>query len=151
VDGDEAEQAVLGDPSPDAAIMRAKLTFDVVGCEELPNQSRDALKQIAAAYAKRVLEEAGRLEAAANQGLNEPMITPTHLTDADTWLRRGYITSPAPQGKSTKAKIYTALSYAIAIICGFFINNITEPWGAIGVVVFVLLGFLFFVLGEGLK
>jgi hypothetical protein len=147
VDGDEAEQTVLRDAEVVAAVSRANLTFEVPGSEGLPDQSRIALEQIAASYAKRVLEEAGRLEAAVNQGLNEPMITPAHLADADTWLLKGYI-RPSPPRKATKAKVYTGISYALAIVCGFFINNITEPWGAIGVVVLVLTGAAFFFLGE---
>lgn len=147
MDGDEgnptSRREAVDAPRADST---ARLTSEESECDGLPPRSRAALEQIAASYVTRVLEEAGRLEAAHNQGGNEPMITPTHITDADMLLRRGYVAPVSPRFNAWKAA-----SYVIAIVCGVFVNNITEPWGAIGVVLMVIAGLVTYSRGEGQK
>jgi hypothetical protein len=50
--------------------------------------------------------------------------------------------------KRKKSRVVTlceAGSYIAAILAGFFVNNITVPWGSIGLVIISLLGiFAFF-------
>ncbi|MBA9002068.1 hypothetical protein [Thermomonospora cellulosilytica] len=118
--------------------MSDELSITVSGSGELPEQTRKALSDALAKHGRDLMDEAGRVAAAQHSGAGDPMITPGMVTDMDVWLRRGYI----QRGRSRQEKIAHITGLLASFIGGFFINNITEPWGAIGVVLCgaVLLG-----------
>lgn len=102
-----------------------------MGVSDLPEETKRALQDVLTRRGRDLLDEAGRLEAEANSGLGVPMITPAMIVHADTWQRMGY----TPSRISTTARNWLMMSTLATLIAGYFTNNITEPWGAIGFVV----------------
>ncbi|GAB2582621.1 hypothetical protein [Kribbella endophytica] len=124
--------------------MDDELRITVAGVAGLPEPTKKALHEALERRAQETLAEAGRLEAANNSGVNVPMITPTHISDADTYQRRGYGRSKL--GKP--ARNWLLISGMATFVGGHFTNNITKPWGAIGFVICALIAFISFVKGS---
>jgi hypothetical protein len=103
----------------------------VAGVSDLHEATHRALAEALANHGRALLNEASRLEAAANPGLAPPLITPTMIHDADTLRRIGY----AQTGKANDRRNWMLGSLAATFVSGFFTNNLTEPWGAIGFVI----------------
>lgn len=105
-----------------------ELRIVVTGSSELPGQTCKALCDALAEHGKDVLDEASRVAAAQHSGPGEPMITPGMITDMATWVRRGYIQRKLSRHQLTAAAIGGVTTFG----GGVFVNNITEPWGAVG-------------------
>ncbi|MEW2472239.1 MULTISPECIES: hypothetical protein [Micromonospora] len=112
----------------------------VPGASDLHGATHQALAEALAKHGRALLNEASRLEAAANPGLAAPMITPGMIHDAETLQRIGY----AQSGKAADRRNWMLGSLAATFVGGFFTNNLTEPWGAIGFVVCGALALAFF-------
>ncbi|NYF56563.1 hypothetical protein [Micromonospora purpureochromogenes] len=105
-----------------------ELGVRVPGSEVLHPSARSSLQEALARYGALVLQEAERLEAASHVGPGPAMITPSMITDSEMWVRRGY-SKPKKSGPQQAA---IAASYFMAILCGYFVNNIDKAWGSIG-------------------
>ncbi|MEU8424403.1 hypothetical protein AB0C15_26375 [Micromonospora sp. NPDC048835] len=114
--------------------MNDELRITVAGISDLPAETRQALHDILARRGRDLLDEAGRLEAGVNAGVGPPMITPAILAHADTWRMMGY-----SQGRNSKgSRNWTLISGMATFVGGYFTNNLTRPWGAIGFVICAL-------------
>ncbi|MFB4296300.1 hypothetical protein [Actinomadura sp. NTSP31] len=111
--------------------MPDELRIVVTGSADLPEQSRKALSDALTKHGQDLVDEAGRLAAAQHSGSGDPMVTPGMVTDVAVWLRRGYI----QQKRTTRVIIAEAVIMLATFIGGIFINNVTKPWGAVGMVI----------------
>ncbi|MFI7209828.1 hypothetical protein ACIBP4_07450 [Micromonospora maritima] len=116
------------------------LRVEVPGASDLHHATHQALATALAKHGRDLLNEASRLEAAANPGLAVPVITPGMIHDAETLQRIGY----AQAGKAVDRRNWMLGSLAATFVGGFFTNNLTEPWGAVGFVVCGALALIFF-------
>jgi hypothetical protein len=121
-----------------------ELQITVAGFSGLPPETRVALRKILEHRAEMILEEAGRLEAGINSGAGAPMITPAFVKHADSWQAMSY----AKARMSTRARNWMIISGVTIFTGGFFTNNMTEAWGAIGFVACALIGFVAFSKGS---
>ncbi|WP_148308150.1 hypothetical protein [Actinoplanes friuliensis] len=103
----------------------------VTGASDLHDATHKALAEALVKHGRVLLNEASRLEAAANPGLAPPLITPTMIHDADTLQRIGY----AQPGKADDRRNWMLCSLLATFVGGHFTNNLTESWGAIGFVI----------------
>jgi hypothetical protein len=121
-----------------------ELHIVVVGSSGLPPQAKAALKKYIETYGKDALQEAGRLEAQQHSGPGAPMITDSHIADADVLLRRGL----AQRKKSKKGIALTAASYLATAGAGVFGSYLSKPFGSIGFAICVTVGVVALVLGR---
>ncbi|MDG4796907.1 hypothetical protein [Micromonospora sp. WMMD1082] len=108
--------------------MDEEVSITVVGLSALPAESQEAVREVLTRRAKELIEEAGRLEAAANPDSRKPMITPFMINHADMFKQLGY----AKPRMSKKARNWMLSSLLATAILGYFTNNMNKPWGAIG-------------------
>jgi hypothetical protein len=121
-----------------------EVRITVVGLSALPAESRDAVREVLTRRAKDLIEEAGRLEAAANPNSQQPMITPLMITHADLFRQLGY----AKPRLGKKARNWLLASLLSTAILGYFTNNMDKPWGAIGFAICALAALITFSKGS---
>jgi len=131
---DDARTQVPGKiTAQDAARTAMEFHVQVPGSSELRETAWFALKDELESFGDEVLQEAGRVEDATED------ISPRVIRAMALHVRRGYNSRPKKK-RSKIAILCEAWSYIAAILAGLFVNNITQPWGAVGLVIISLLG-----------
>ena len=110
--------------------MDDELRITIPGVSSLPAETQRALRDDLARRGKDLLDEAGRLEAEINSGLETPMITPAIIAHA-SFQRSSY----GIRRKLPSTKHFFLGGTLATFVGGVFANNVTEGWGAIGLVV----------------
>ncbi|GAA1272885.1 hypothetical protein GCM10009677_27550 [Sphaerisporangium rubeum] len=110
----------------------------IPGSSELRDSAWIALKIELESFGDDVLQEAGRIEDTTED------ISARDIKAMASYVRRGYAAQPRKK-RSRLGTICEAFSYVTAIFAGIFVNNITEPWGSVGLVIAALLGIFSFI------
>lgn len=114
--------------------MDDEVRITISGLSALPAETQDAVRQVLTRRARDLLEEAGRIEAAANPDPDKPMITPSMINHADVFKQLGFGRSRL----SKRSRNWMLASVLSTAILGYFTNNMDKPWGAIGFAVCAL-------------
>ena len=115
--------------------------------EDLSPSAVTKLKDVVAAYAKDLVDEASRLEKFQRSGSAEPEITSTMVEDADGLIRRGYVR----KGRSWPNIIAQLLATGAVIVATWSSGSLNEDWGppVFVVSVIVAIGALAYSLARG--
>lgn len=105
----------------------------------LSPRAAEALDREQRLWRKHVSDEAGRLAAERGNGTEHEEISPGDITMAVKNLRTRQSPNTAATWLSASGQI---TSYFSAITVGYFINNITKSWGAIGFAIFFTIGII---------
>ena len=100
--------------------------------------ARDELALQAVAWEDQVLAEAARLAAGRQAGSQRDPITPHDIVRAV----HNVDGLPAIHEQPRQAVAFRVVSYLLAILSGYFLNNIDKAWGSIGFAITSTLGAL---------
>ena len=135
----EAPEQDLEAPEQDQDVAAPEQDQDVEALQTsaaLQPEAQQLLDQLEETWRQRVLDEADRIRAARDDGTGYEPVTRADIRRADEYVAG----MPAPPRTSRIEIVCQVASYLAAIIAGYFLNNIDEPWGSIGFAITVSIG-----------
>jgi hypothetical protein len=101
--------------------------------------ARKELDQRVSEWRAKVLAEAARQAAGRQAGYQRDPITPHDIARAVDNVNSLSVASEL----SWSAVVFAGASYFLALVAGYFVNNIGKPWGSIGFAATAVAGTLF--------